>query len=170
MDTELRFISSLLRSNKTHQDKFYAQQIPRGIFRLREVEISWIYKFRQQHGVYPSATAFEAKFKEKLPRVSDPVPACLQPLLDLAMFNQMSDLTLKVKERLDAGGDTSSALSLFKEGATKLTAYTADYSDNRFASNADSLTRYKKFISDLSNGRLNFAMTPWPAMNKIIGQ
>lgn len=169
MDSELRFISTLLRANKANQESFFAQQIPRGVFKLREIEINWIYKFRQQYNCYPSPKAFFDKFKEQLPVVKDPLPATLQPILDLAMFNQMNSLAQEVKKQIDSGGEITSALSLFKEGAARLNSYSVDYADHSFATNPNAIVRYRKMVSDIAHKRLRMVQTPWPAMNKMIG-
>ena len=169
MDNEIRFIACLLRASKATQEKFYAQSIPKGVFRLREQEINWVYRFRQQHGAYPSAKAYLAKFHEKLPKVADPLPACLQPVLDIAMFNQMNELTKAVKDKLDRGEPTESALALFKQGASRLTSFSVNYVDHDFALNHSSIQRYRQMVRDLQLGNVKLITSPWPSLNKLIG-
>jgi len=116
MDNELRFISALLRANRADQEQFYCQQIPKGIFKLREQEIHWVYAFREKYAQYPSVKAFESRFNKKLIKHSDPMAASLQPVLDRAMFAQMSLVQESTKKIIDEGGSMESAMRVMKEG------------------------------------------------------
>ena len=168
-DINQRFIYSLLASNRGEQQEFYSRQVPLGIFALREREMLWIYKYRSQHGRYPSVRLFNTAFpKDPLRRNSDPLKATLQPILDLAMFNQMRDLTTKAKEVLDKSNDVRAAMALFKAGAQSLTEYSTDYVDVDFSRTSTPLREYRERMKQIAEGGKDLIKTPWPRMSKLI--
>jgi replicative DNA helicase len=169
MDSEQRFIYALLAANRHEQNRFYAQQIPKGVFKLREVEIGWIYRYRDLRGAYPSINLFNHKFSEDpVKKHKDSLSGTLQPILEMAMFTQMSDLTKKVKKKLDADEDVASALEYFKSGASKLNTFSVDYVDIDFKTTRGTLGRYKKRVKDIATGSKHLLDSPWPTFTKLV--
>lgn len=167
MDVELRFISALLRASKQEQQRFYSRQVPKGVFVLRELEIDWVLKFRDKHNYYPSAKLFEAKFKEeRLKKHKDTVDACLAPILDKAMFEQISGVVAETRKMLDEGREYSSALEHFKNRASQLTTYALDYNDIKVSDSRGAIVRYQQHVRDMCLGG-TIIDTPWPTWNKL---
>lgn len=168
MDTELRFIASLLRAKRSQQENFYSKHIPKGVFRVRTQEIDWVFRFREKYGTYPTTSDYRAKFKDRLPQISSPLDAVIQPVLDFAMYAQMRDLGDKVKKMFDAGESTTKALALYKEGASKLTSYSTDYVDIDINDDEGADDRYRALVAEKAKDHPRILTTPWPTLNRLI--
>lgn len=169
MDADQRFIYALLKANRNEQDKFYTQQIPRGVFKLREKEINWLYQFRERRGVYPSLALYHTHFpdpEDRLRRHKDSISATLQPILDMSMFTQMRDLTVKAKEMIDKGTEISTAMEFFKQGANRLSSFSTDYVDINLEDTPSVMRTYRNIVKQSQMGGL--LDTPWPTMTKLV--
>lgn len=164
-DLESRFIAALLKANVAEQEVFHAKQIPLEVFQLRPTELHWINSYREKHGRYPSVFAYEAKFDE-VEEHDDPVAACLQPIMDLAMFNQMRKVQDKTRKLLDEGESVQKAMAVFKDSASALTAYSSDYVDVDFGNSRSALTRYQDWFRARKDRQA--MTTPWPTLTKLI--
>ena len=168
MDIEARFIYALLKASKPEQDKFYTRMLPVGVFSSRQAEILWLRQYRQKHGDYPSVALAQAQFQEKLPKTKDPVHACLQPILDFAMFKQMRDVQSKVKEMLDRRAPMEEAMSVYKEGASKLSTFGSDYADIDFRKSGGSMSRYREVVRMQADPNSRLVDFPWPMINRLV--
>lgn len=166
MDRELCFISALLRAGPAEQAKFYARQLPEGVFVLRTAEIGWVNNTRASSGKYPSAQAFEHRFRCSLPRVKDTIAVTIQPVLDLAMFQQMNRLQEKVGKMLDLNQPVGDAMRELKAGAATLSFFTTDYTDSRFVASQTALTAYVDRIRQ--DQVLAPLRTPWPTLDRMV--
>jgi replicative DNA helicase len=167
-NAEQRFIYALLTANRNEQEHFATQHIPKGVFKLCEQEMDWVYRFRSKHGRYPSLTLFKQRFpSEALKKHPDTLAATLQPILDMAMFAQMRDLTGKVKEMVDNEQDMAQAMAFFKERARQLTTFSTDYVDLDYQYSMGALQRYKQRVKALVNGSSTYIDMPWKTMNKL---
>ncbi len=164
-DLESRFIAALLSAKPGEQATFHAQQIPPGVFKLRPTEMHWINAYRDKHGVYPSVRLYESKFDE-LELHSDPLSACLQPIMDLAMFQQMVKVQEKTRSMLDDGQSVQQAMTVFKTEASQLSTYSADYVDVDFNRSRSALVRYQEWFK-VRKQRQSMT-TPWPTLTKLI--
>ena len=168
MDTELRFIAALLHSNTGVQEAFFARQIPAGIFQHRGQEIAWVYTFRAKHGRYPSIFAYAAKFGEKLKRPQDNVSASLQPVLDVAMFDQLCKFQQNIRELIDGGTPMARVVQAYKAGSARLHIFDADYKDIDFAKSKGALLRYQELRRAIKDPNSFVARTPWASLNRMI--
>jgi KaiC/GvpD/RAD55 family RecA-like ATPase len=167
MDIELQFIAALLKANRSEQKAFLARSLPKGVFRSRGAEINWLLKYWERYGAFPSREAFVRQFKESLPKPEPgPIEASLQPVLDMAMFEQMRDLTHRSKAMLDAHRPVEQVMSFFKNGALKLTTYAADHSDIQAESNSGSSARYRQLVREKDAGSL--LTSPWPTLTRMV--
>lgn len=166
-DIEWRFVAALLRANRNEQDRFFTQQIPLGVFKHRTKEVRWLYKYREKHGRYPSPVILCATFGEPLTAHSDPLEACLQPVLDMSMYESMKGVSEKTKELLDEG-KVSEAMELFKAGAARLSNFSADYVDVNFSTNTSSISRYRETVRMMQLAQNTLVDTPWPTGNKLV--
>ncbi len=165
-DIELRFFGALLRASPGEQQEFYTRQIPRSVFRVRTAQVHWIYTHREKFQQYPSIAAFESKFNDKIPEVSESVSAALNPILEFAMFLQMRKVHELVKESLDKGTPILDAMTLFKAEAAKLSAYSTDYTDLAFHTSMVSDIRYRERVRARRLGTT--MLSPWPALNGMV--
>lgn len=168
-DPELRFIASLLRGTPQEQDQFYTQQIPLGVFKLRQQEMLWIQRYREKHGQYPSRIAAQIHFGEKVPKIDEPVSACLQPVLDRCMYDEMKKVVNKVKGMTDEGLPMGQTIAAFKDGASRVKDFSVDYVDSDFAKSKGSINRYRELVRLKSDPKAQLLDFPWPTMNKLIG-
>jgi replicative DNA helicase len=164
-DAELRFIYSLLNANRGEQNHFYAQQIPRGLFKQRLIEIDWVFDHKETFGEFPSVFKFQKKF-EVLPRHRESLVASLQPILDLAMFNQMRKANTKVKELLDKGRPLKEAITVYKIEAEKLRTYDSQYVDVDSNNSDLAVNRYKE--RQRQQRAHTLLDSPWRSLNKLI--
>lgn len=167
-DNDSRFIYALLSSNKSEQEKFYAQAIPQGIFTVKQREIKWVYDHRERYGAYPSLQSYQAFFRSKLPSHRETLPAVLQPILDLAMFEQMRKVQLKVKKMLDGGEPVKDALAVFKAETQRLSTYSVDYVDVHFARDNSAIERYRQRAKSRVSQQTQRILTPWQSLNGLI--
>lgn len=167
-DIDSRFIYALLKAQRHEQSKFYAKQIPKGIFQIRPTEIDWIYQHRERFGVYPSYSAYVHRYGP-LAKHTDPLAATLQAVLDFEMFEQMRKVQTEVKTLLDKSGDVIKAMRLFKEGASRLTDYSVEYVDVDFSQSTEAVARYRDTVKLLNSPHQSVIDSPWPTLNKLIG-
>lgn len=168
MDSELNFFAALLRGSSAEQDEFYVKQIPKGIFAEHSAEASWIYKFREQHGRYPSAANFNSRFGVTLKRTNDTAAIALQPLLDRSMFEQMCRVQEETKKLIDAGEPLEVAMESFKNGASRLSSFGFSYNDVDFRRSQSSVNRYMELRRKLRDPKASMMTSPWPSMNAMI--
>lgn len=169
LDIEKRFLAALLYSKLSVQDNFYAKQIPKNVFKVHTQEIDWIYRFRDRYGKYPKPADFRAKFHERLPRVTSPLEATLQPVLDLAMFEQMCRVQDRTKKLLDTEDDVRKALEVYKSEAQKLTDFSTDYEDIDLLDDEGADERYRELARQKMLGGKRILDTPWHSLNRTIG-
>src|SRR5580765_4029647 len=99
-----KFIYSLLKANKSQQDAFYAQQVPRQVFKDCQAEIRWIYEFRDRNKEYPSLSAFRHRFPNtELSKTRDTVDVSFQLVLDSHLFSEVAELVDKAKSMYEGG-------------------------------------------------------------------
>lgn len=168
MDIESRFISALLRANKGAQAKFYAAQIPKGVFVIQTAEIDWIYRFRTTYGSYPSVRAFCLKFGTKLPRIKDSMEAALEPVLDMAMFEQMRKLQGATKKQIDEGKPIREVMEAYRAKASTLTTYTTSHVDINTATSRGAQLRYSETVKAYTHATKGLIDSPWETLNKAI--
>lgn len=167
-DSEWRFIGALLNATPQEQDRFYTQQLPLGIFRIRQQEMLWIQRFREKHGQYPSRVAAQIQFKERIPVHDDPMEACLQPICDFSMFDDLRKINHKTKQILDEGKPVIDAVNFLKDEAAKLNDYSIEYVDSDFSKSPAALARYREFLRLKNNPKSTLIDFPWPALNKLV--
>ena len=166
MDAETRFISALLRAKRSEQRDFYAKQIARGVFRIKEAEINWVYKHRERTGEYPSRYLYEQKFGP-LRRHRDPLAVCLQDVLDMDIYEQMKSVQAKTKKSLDDNDPVSVAMQIFRDGANQITSHSVSSVDVDFSSTTSSVARYREMVRIRNEGG-KLMTTPWPSLNKLV--
>lgn len=168
MDSELRFISCLLRSNPAEQTTFWEKQLPVSLFKLHELEVQWIYQFRQKYGKFPSPEAFLHKFDEnELKTVNDPLPACLEPVMTNAAYADIRTVLDRTAEMFSEKKEPAEIVETFRSLAEKVQTHAIDYVDEDMN---DPLTVFKRY-RDLTNGvgvRGRYIQTPWPVLNRLI--
>lgn len=169
MDTELRFVSSLLTSNRAEQEEFWSKQLPLNTFLLRERELAWIYAFREKHGKFPSAQAFELKFEEELGNVHDPLSATLDPILTQATHSRIKDVIDSTAKLFNEKKDCDEIIEHFRAKATALQAFgaNASYVDENLNNPDIAFRRYAERLKK-KDDPATFMTTPWPRLNKIL--
>lgn len=168
MDTELRFISCLLGSNKHDQDELWTRQLPTTMFPLREKEIFWVMRFREKHGRFPSKRAFELKFDEELTQVEDPLSETLEPIVTQAAYAQLKDIVDSTTEMFNEKKDAADILDTFKSKANALQNLgTSSYVDERLDDTMIAQRRYKTMLAS-RNVKGAFIDSPWPRLNRLL--
>lgn len=164
----LKFISALLRSNRTAQNSFYAKQIPKGIFRDNRSEISWIYTYKDKYGVYPSVDSFRTRFKNvSLPKTRDSVETAIQSVLDSDLFKQVTDTVNRAKEFYEEGKPISEVAGFLRDASTKWRTYDTNYVDYDSTEIKPVYNRYKHRVESRQN-KTWILPSPWPALNDLI--
>lgn len=167
MDYELRFIASLLHAPRNDQQDFYSKQIPKGVFKIREKEIKWVYDFRIKYGQYPSAAAFKEKFDEQLKIPKDPMAAALQPVLDRAMYDQMVRVQEQTKEMLDEGVSLQETMGFWRDSASKVSSFDYDSVDVNLETSTGAETNYRERVKSRQGKGFLFE-SPWGSMNHLV--
>jgi replicative DNA helicase len=166
-DTESRFISALLRATIVEQDQFFTQQLPLGVFKSRQPEMLWLTRYREKHGRYPSVILAQQHFREKFPKVKDPVTACIQPILDMSAYDEMRKVQNATKKLIEEG-KIQEAMDVYRKGASTLTSYSVDYSDSNMSDTKAPLARYRDNVHFMHVRPDLVIDTPWPTINKRI--
>lgn len=166
MDIELTFIASLLSASRNDQRKFFALNIPLGVFSAREDEMNWIAKFYRTQHECPSIKAFRARFTESnIRRNSRSISATLEPILDAARFEQIKKLTEAVRHKIDGGESMSDIFKYFKSKASTLRDHTSGLTDLNFNKSSGTDQRYRETVALLQKDT-GLANSPWPTLNK----
>jgi hypothetical protein len=168
VDIEKRFIGSLLHARLSAQENFYAKQIPTKVFRVRPQEATWVYRFREKYGQYPTPADFRAKFHYRLPKVRSPIEATLQPVLDRAMFEQMCQVQDKTKKLLETEDNIGKAFQVFRAGIQSLTDYSTDYEDIDILTDEGADEDYRAIVKSQLEGGGRILDTPWHSLNRVV--
>jgi hypothetical protein len=168
MDSELRFISALLHANAAEQSDFWNKQLPNKVFTLRGQEMLWLSRFRERNGKYPSVEAFEAKYPEEgLPLVTDPLGACLEPILTTAAFTEIKQVVDKTTELFDKKEDPTKIVEAFRHLASKVTSHEVAYVDEDMRDPMTAFLRYRDMAVQVTQNK-TYIQSPWPTLNKLI--
>lgn len=166
MDIELTFISSLLHAPRNAQRKYFAQNIPLGVFEKRESEMHWIASFYRKHYECPSITAFKDRFPETvLRKTKQPVTAALEPVLDASRFKQIKAVNDSIRHKLDSGEPLSKIHQYFKSKAANLTDFSSGLTDLKFNQSSGTDRRYRETVALLQKHE-GLANSPWATLNK----
>jgi len=164
----LKFISALLRANRSQQNEFYAKQVPKGVFRDNRPEITWIYNYRDRFGSYPSVSAFKARFREAhLPKTRDSVSTVVQSVLDADLFNQVTGTVNKAKDLHSSGRTIGEVAGYIREAATKWRTYDTNYVDYDVKESGLVFKRYSDRVKQRIEGSF-LIPSPWAALNELI--
>lgn len=168
MDAELRFLSALLHANVSEQAEYWNKQVPLQLFALREKEVHWVHKFREQHGKFPTAALFTQKFKVGLPMVSDPIAATLEPVQTQAAYVQIKAAIDKTSKLFDENADANTIITNFRANAEKVTTFVSEYDDENLSNAEIALRRYSQMQKALQTKGNLIIDSPWAPLNKII--
>lgn len=165
MDLELRFFSALLRAPRSEQDRFWYAQIPLSVFRLHETEAHWVYKYRDKHGRYPSAVLFGHRFEE-LQKVSDPVTATLEPIIEKWLFSQVEGVIEKSAKMVSLKRPMSEVVAYFRNAAATIQTTTHETGDLRMENSEGAFRRYNEMMRHKDDKGFLYK-SPWPTLNRI---
>jgi replicative DNA helicase len=169
MDLELRFISTLLRSNRNEQTSFFNQSLPESIFAQRGKEIHWLYQYWQQNQRLPSATIFETRFRLELPHSADLLKTTAQAVLDAALYRGLRDIVERTKKMVDNGQEMTETVNFFRSAAAGLNLSAPAFDDIDFGQSNLVLNRYRNLVRLLSADDQSMLIdTPWATCNKLI--
>lgn len=168
LDIEQRFICALLRAPRNDQEKFYDRQLPLGLFKQREAEISWIARYRDKHSSYPSPAIFRSRFKWLVKPVVETVTQTLEAVVSQEQYRQIKRVVTQTRELMDSGTEMGDVASYFKNEAEQLSNYEVETEDINIAKSRGALIRYAKIkqMKTVKGGTL--FVTPWPALNKVL--
>jgi replicative DNA helicase len=165
-----KFIKALLLANKTTQDWFYAQQLPRGLFHECSAEIKWIFDYRDSKGQYPSLSAFRLRFpKTTLPKVGkDTLEMCLQPVTDRNVFNAMSEAIVAARSMYQGGEEVGKVLGGLRSKLADIQDFSVTSVDLRFGKSTSPMDAYRKRVQSINRGDKWFVPSPWAPLNDLI--
>jgi replicative DNA helicase len=165
-----KFITTLLKANKSQQEAFYALQVPRAVFKEGQAEIRWIYDYRDRHRSYPSLSTFKARFTSFKPvKSKDTVETSFQAILNQHLFEEVSDLVDKAKSMYAGGRDMSEVIGYMRKASQEISTFDTGYVDMNVRTSDSALKRYHQRVSERIHGGNKFNPTPWPSMNDLIG-
>jgi replicative DNA helicase len=163
-----KFISALLRANRSQQDAFFALQIPRSVFKDCKSEMRWIYDYRSNNASYPSVTAFKARFPNTdLPKTRDTIETAFQAVLDVHLYSEVTTLVDKAKELYASGQTMREVIGFMRQATQELTTFDTNYIDVNFEKTLSPLRDYKQRVKRISDGTINTLPSPWHTYNEL---
>jgi replicative DNA helicase len=168
MDPELRFVSALLNGNQAEQNEFWLRHLPLSLFPIREQEVHWVYRFREKHSKFPSATAFEARFNETLSPVADPLSVVIEPLVAQHAFAQLKAITDDTGKMFDEKREPGEILAFFRESSAKLQSHSEDSFVDENMESTD--LPFRRYLDQQKTRHIKgaFIDSPWGKMNKLL--
>lgn len=165
-----KFIYSLLRSNKSQQDSFYAMQVPRVVFKECQSEIRWIYDYKDKNKFYPSLSTFTSRFPNTpLPKTKDNVETAFQTVLDQHLFGEVAGLVDKAKDMYSGGHSMSEVIGFMRKASQEISTFDTGYIDMDVRKSDSAFKRYKARVSAKIKGHSNHSPSPWPTYNDLVG-
>lgn len=163
-----QFIRALLKAPLAKQAQFFAKQIPLGVFPTHLAEITWVYRFRDSNGKYPSTTAFRSRFPEfEWPSSNEPLEELLASVLDTHIFNQLTSAVESARELYGSGRNISEVVEHLRTGVANIRLMDNRYTDSTLSDRSVFLA-YKEKVRRLSQGTLR-APSPWSTLNELLG-
>lgn len=165
-----KFITTLLRANKSQQESFYGMQVPRIVFKDNQPEIRWIYDYRDRHREYPSMSTFRSRFREFRPiKTKDNVETAFQSILDNHLFEELGEVVEKAK-LMYGGGERSMAevVGYMRKATQEISTFDIGYVDMNMRTTESPWKRYRQRVIDRMQGHAHDP-SPWKSYNDLVG-
>lgn len=165
----LELIHSLLTSSRKDQQWFYARQIPLSVFSTDEAAITWVYKYREQRGVYPALSAFKQRFPNlDLPQSEpDSLISLAESALDSDVFSQITLMVDRARDMHEGGRPIREVVSYLQHAASAVRTYESSFQDSTLDAKA-TLREYKEYVRQRLEKSID--PSPWPSFNQLVGR
>lgn len=165
-----KFLSSLLRANRTQQDAFYALQVPRVVFKEAQSEVRWVYDYRERNHRYPSVSSFKARFPNyNLPKTKDNVETAFQSIVDHHLYEELCDVVEKGRSMYSGGRNMSEVIGFMRKATQDISTFDTSYVDLDVSQSDVALKRYRQRVTDKIRGATSHLPSPWKSFNELVG-